>query len=218
MSYISIKDSCWIFGKSPSTLNRLVRKLKDDNIVEFQGERVMRYITLPNKVKKLLLLQSYLESIYHSGSDSGSDKRDINGSDRVEGNKGYDKVLEILDRELKEKNDTIRRLTDMLEKQNERIQVINTMLQLKGKEKISTMVSDIRVDDTESEYSSYVEAEDIILDSDTDRVAVDDTPTDEIVEDKLRMSKELEKRKSFLQHLANVKQSKQTDKGVKESL
>lgn len=139
--YLTIRQTTEVFNKSTSTINRLIRKLRNEDIRVFEGEKILSKTRLNNKSYKTLILKSYLTSIYVSSSVNEKENDIPDDTPEVS-----NRVLSILEKELEEKNKQIEQLHILLERQNQRMDLFNKMMKLKGKEQISSMVNDTELD------------------------------------------------------------------------
>jgi hypothetical protein len=135
--------ACSRFSVSHSTISRLVKKVKTtDNL--YKGEKILTHTTLNNKVKKTLILSVYLESVYTNEVDKEHD--DIYQDNRPN---TESRLLDIMDRQLTEKDKQIENLQYLLLQSQKRLQVFDEMLKL-GSDKKKDIIID-EVDDTHSE-------------------------------------------------------------------
>jgi hypothetical protein len=198
MKYISIKMACSRFSVSHSTISRLVKKVKTtDNL--YKGEKILTHTTLNNKVKKTLILIVYLESVYTNEVDKEHD--DIYQDNRPN---TESRLLDIMDRQLTEKDKQIENLQYLLLQSQKRLQVFDEMLKL-GSDKKKDIIID-EVDDTHSEtpITNSVEIDEVdgevyseveVVEEQDEMVLV------EVDEEELKME---EKKLSFLNHLRRV--------------
>ena len=198
MKYISIKMACSRFSVSHSTISRLVKKVKTtDNL--YKGEKILTHTTLNNKVKKTLILSVYLESVYTNEVDKEHD--DIYQDNRPN---TESRLLDIMDRQLTEKDKQIENLQYLLLQSQKRLQVFDEMLKL-GSDKKKDIIID-EVDDTHSEtpITNSVEIDEVdgevyseveVVEEQDEMVLV------EVDEEELKME---EKRLSFLNHIRRV--------------
>jgi hypothetical protein len=198
MKYISIKMACSRFSVSHSTISRLVKKVKTtDNL--YKGEKILTHTTLNNKVKKTLILSVYLESVYTNEVDKEHD--DIYQDNRPN---TESRLLDIMDRQLTEKDKQIENLQYLLLQSQKRLQVFDEMLKL-GSDKKKDIIID-EVDDTHSEtpITNSVEIDEVdgevyseveVVEEQDEMVLV------EVDEEELKME---EKKLSFLNHLRRV--------------
>jgi hypothetical protein len=198
MKYISIKMACSRFSVSHSTISRLVKKVKTtDNI--YKGEKILTHTTLNNKVKKTLILSVYLESVYTNEVDKEHD--DIYQDNRPN---TESRLLDIMDRQLTEKDKQIENLQYLLLQSQKRLQVFDEMLKL-GSDKKKDIIID-EVDDTHSEtpITNSVEIDEVDGEvySEVDVVEEqDEMVLVEVDEEELKME---EKKLSFLNHLRRM--------------
>lgn len=206
--YITIRQTTELFNKSTSTINRLIRKLRNDDIRVFEGEKILSKVRFNNKSYKILILKSYLTSIYVNSSvkeetiDTPDDTPEVSN-----------RVLSILEKELEEKNKQIEQLHILLERQNQRMDLFNKMLKLKGKEQITSTIDDTELDIVEVPLDS--EFEDIDIQDDISNDRPDDRPspehntslqqTERIEEEEIKIE---ERKKTFLKWLEDKKYSK----------
>ena len=198
MKYISIKMACSRFSVSHSTISRLVKKVKTtDNL--YKGEKILTHTTLNNKVKKTLILSVYLESVYTNEVDKEHD--DIYQDNRPN---TESRLLDIMDRQLTEKDKQIENLQYLLLQSQKRLQVFDEMLKL-GSDKKKDIIID-EVDDTHSEtpITNSVEIDEVDGEvySEVDVVEEqDEMDLVEVDEEELKME---EKKLSFLNHLRRM--------------
>lgn len=161
--YLTIRQTTEVFNKSTSTINRLIRKLRNEDIRVFEGEKILSKTRLNNKSYKTLILKSYLTSIYVSSSVNEKENDIPDDTPEVS-----NRVLSILEKELEEKNKQIEQLHILLERQNQRMDLFNKMMKLKGKEQISSMVNDTELDIVEIPVDEELEEIDIPNDTPDD--------------------------------------------------
>lgn len=190
--------ACSRFSVSHSTISRLVKKVKTtDNL--YKGEKILTHTTLNNKVKKTLILSVYLESVYTNEVDKEHD--DIYQDNRPN---TESRLLDIMDRQLTEKDKQIENLQYLLLQSQKRLQVFDEMLKL-GSDKKKDIIID-EVDDTHSEtpITNSVEIDEVdgevyseveVVEEQDEMVLV------EVDEEELKME---EKKLSFLNHLRRV--------------
>tara|TARA_R100000908_G_scaffold54355_1_gene29596 strand:+ start:101 stop:685 length:585 start_codon:yes stop_codon:yes gene_type:complete len=190
--------ACSRFSVSHSTISRLVKKVKTtDNL--YKGEKILTHTTLNNKVKKTLILSVYLESVYTNEVDKEHD--DIYQDNRPN---TESRLLDIMDRQLTEKDKQIENLQYLLLQSQKRLQVFDEMLKL-GSDKKKDIIID-EVDDTHSEtpITNSVEIDEVdgevyseveVVEEQDEMVLV------EVDEEELKME---EKRLSFLSHIRRV--------------
>jgi hypothetical protein len=190
--------ACSRFSVSHSTISRLVKKVKTtDNI--YKGEKILTHTTLNNKVKKTLILSVYLESVYTNEVDKEHD--DIYQDNRPN---TESRLLDIMDRQLTEKDKQIENLQYLLLQSQKRLQVFDEMLKL-GSDKKKDIIID-EVDDTHSEtpITNSVEIDEVDGEvySEVDVVEEqDEMVLVEVDEEELKME---EKKLSFLNHLRRM--------------
>jgi|TARA_Y100000389_G_scaffold197344_1_gene231780 hypothetical protein len=178
MEYITIKDCVKRYGKSSSTINRRIKKIKDENITDFKGKKVLRYITLSNKAKKILLLQSFFDSIYLN--DRGNDIGDKYQND-IDRNPNTDRVLDIMENQLNAKDKQIENLQYLLLQSQKRLEVFDKMLKLGGK-KEKIIINDTDEKEVETDYSSVVDVyDDVVVDTDEKEVKTEGIHTEDVV-------------------------------------
>ena len=198
MKYISIKMACSRFSVSHSTISRLVKKVKTtDNL--YKGEKILTHTTLNNKVKKTLILSVYLESVYTNEVDKEHD--DIYQDNRPN---TESRLLDIMDRQLTEKDKQIENLQYLLLQSQKRLQVFDEMLKL-GSDKKKDIIID-EVDDTHSEtpITNSVEIDEVDGEVYSEVEVVeeqDEMDLVEVDEEELKME---EKKLSFLNHLRRM--------------
>ncbi len=204
MRYLDIKECCKEYGKSSSSINRVIRKIKDnDDIREFQGYKTLTYITLPNKVKKVLLLKIFMDKLYEKNENNPSGDSEEN--DRVVNTN--DRIINILENQLKVKDTQIETLNKLLQQQQKRIELFSKMMKLTSGSSSMRDMKENDDKDTETQYNSVLGNE-----SDRDGITNDRHNTEvdtEDVEYEVVMTREEEilekKKKSFLQWITENK-------------
>jgi uncharacterized coiled-coil protein SlyX len=208
MRYFDIKECCKEYGKSSSSINRVIRKIKDnDDIKEYEGHKTLTYITLPNKVKKVLLLKIFMDKLYerkennNSGGSEGND-RVINTNERI---------VDILENQLKVKDNQIETLNKLLQQQQKRIELFSKMVKLTTGSDSMRDMNESNNEDTETQYNSVFEdnseRDDSPNDSPNDSYNLD-VETEEKDFEVVTISEEErleEKKKSFLQWIQQKK-------------
>jgi hypothetical protein len=111
MEYITLKEDVKLTGKSESTFRKVARKLKESNSKNIKLEK------LPTGHDKLLFKLSYVNSHFLVGKSIESNKSNNSNESTLE------KVVSILERQLMEKDEHIKNLTQLLalEKQEKQI-------------------------------------------------------------------------------------------------
>jgi hypothetical protein len=111
MEYITLKEAVKLTGKSESTFRKVARKLKESNSKNIKLEK------LPTGHDKLLFKLSYVNSHFLVGKSIESNKSNNSNESTLE------KVVSILERQLMEKDEHIKNLTQLLalEKQEKQI-------------------------------------------------------------------------------------------------
>jgi hypothetical protein len=102
MEYITLKEAVKLTGKSESTFRKVARKLKESNSKNIKLEK------LPTGHDKLLFKLSYVNSHFLVGKSIESNKSNNSNESTLE------KVVSILERQLMEKDEHIKNLTQLL--------------------------------------------------------------------------------------------------------
>jgi hypothetical protein len=104
MEWVTLKECQKLTGKSDSTLRKIARQLKESK------SKNIRFEKLPTGHDKILFKLSYVNSsmLISKQVESKQLKQDSNS----------DKFIQILERELNEKNKQIEALTDRLKESN----------------------------------------------------------------------------------------------------
>jgi hypothetical protein len=102
MEYITLKEAVKLTGKSESTFRKVARKLKESNSKNIKLEK------LPTGHDKLLFKLSYVNSHFLVGKTIESNKSNSANESTLE------KVVSILERQLMEKDEHIKNLTQLL--------------------------------------------------------------------------------------------------------
>lgn len=115
MEYITLKEAVKLTGKSESTFRKVARKLKESNSKNIKLEK------LPTGHDKLLFKLSYVNSHFLVGKTIESKKSHSTNESTLE------KVVSILERQLMEKDEHIKNLTQLLaiEKQEKQLLLEN---------------------------------------------------------------------------------------------
>ena len=115
MEYITLKEAVKLTGKSESTFRKVARKLKESNSKNIKLEK------LPTGHEKLLFKLSYVNSHFLVGKTIESNKSHSANESTLE------KVVSILERQLLEKDEHIKNLTQLLalEKQEKQLLLEN---------------------------------------------------------------------------------------------
>lgn len=115
MEYITLKEAVKLTGKSESTFRKVARKLKESNSKNIKLEK------LPTGHEKLLFKLSYVNSHFLVGKTIESNKSHSTNESTLE------KVVAILERQLLEKDEHIKNLTQLLalEKQEKQLLLEN---------------------------------------------------------------------------------------------
>jgi hypothetical protein len=115
MEYITLKEAVKLTGKSESTFRKVARKLKESNSKNIKLEK------LPTGHDKLLFKLSYVNSHFLVGKTIESNKSHSANESTLE------KVVSILERQLMEKDEHIKNLTQLLalEKQEKQLLIEN---------------------------------------------------------------------------------------------
>ncbi len=115
MEYITLKEAVKLTGKSESTFRKVARKLKESNSKNIKLEK------LPTGHEKLLFKLSYVNSHFLVGKTIESKKSHSTNESTLE------KVVAILERQLMEKDEHIKNLTQLLaiEKQEKQLLLEN---------------------------------------------------------------------------------------------
>jgi DNA-binding Lrp family transcriptional regulator len=204
--YSTIKEVCKRYNISSSTINRQIKKTRDNGVIRYNNEKIFSYVLLSNKVRKTLLLNNWVESVY--GDDQHNDKGDNhqNDKDEKQNTTNHQNFIETLSSQLKVKDQQIERnqqtidnLTLLLSQTQNRLDVFHKMLELKGK-RLDDDIDEIKTEDT---YTTSLEVEEIYTDNDTDNDVLKDLEVDlvEVDQEELKME---EKRISFLDHIRKM--------------
>jgi hypothetical protein len=102
MEYITLKEAVKLTGKSESTFRKVARKLKESKSKNIKLEK------LPTGHEKLLFKLSYVNSHFLVGKTIESNKSHSANESTLE------KVVSILERQLLEKDEHIKNLTQLL--------------------------------------------------------------------------------------------------------
>lgn len=205
MKYISIKMACSRFSVSHSTISRLVKKIKStDN--RYKGEKILTHTTLNNKVKKTLILTEYLESIYASEVDN-----DTNGIYQNTSTNTDSRLLDIMDRQLMEKDKQIENLQYLLLQSQKRLEVFDKMLKISNEKRKDIIINEVDDIDDETPITTHVEVNEV-NDDIHDEVEVIDMEEEMVLEqEELVMDEEEEryekKKLSFMEWIEKSKYS-----------
>jgi predicted nuclease with TOPRIM domain len=104
MEYITLKECQKLTGKSESTLRKLARSLKESKSKDIKLEK------LPTGHDKILFKLSFVNSKLLTNQQVKTSQ--------LKNNSSNDKFIQILERELNEKNKQIEALTDRLKESN----------------------------------------------------------------------------------------------------
>lgn len=204
--YSTIKEVCKRYNISSSTINRQIKKTRDNGVIRYNNEKIFSHVLLSNKVRKTLLLNTWVESIY--GDDQHNDKGDNHQNDKDEKHNTTNhqnfidtlsSQLKVKDQQIERNQQTIDNLTLLLSQTQNRLDVFHKMLELKGK-RLDDDIDEIKTEDT---YTTSLEVEEIYTDNDTDNDVLKDLEVDlvEVDQEELKME---EKRISFLDHLRKM--------------
>ncbi len=80
--YSTIKEVCKRYNISSSTINRQIKKTRDNGVIRYNNEKIFSYVLLSNKVRKTLLLNTWVESIYGDGYQNDKDDNYQNDKDK----------------------------------------------------------------------------------------------------------------------------------------
>ena len=112
MQYITLKEAVKLTGKSESTFRKVARKLKESKSKDIRLEK------LPTGHEKLLFKLSYINSQFLVGKTIDNNK--LNGSNES----NLERVMEILERQLMEKDEHIKNLTQLLALEKQQNQML----------------------------------------------------------------------------------------------
>ncbi len=204
--YSTIKEVCKRYNISSSTINRQIKKTRDNGVIRYNNEKIFSYVLLSNKVRKTLLLNTWVESIYGDGYQNDKDDNYQNDKDEKQNTTNHQNFIETLSSQLKVKDQQIERnqqtidnLTLLLSQTQNRLDVFHKMLELKGK-RLDDDIDEIKTEDT---YTTSLEVEEIYTDNDNDNDLLKDLEVDlvEVDQEELKME---EKKISFLDHLRKM--------------
>ena len=204
--YSTIKEVCKRYNISSSTINRQIKKTRDNGVIRYNNEKIFSHVLLSNKVRKTLLLNTWVESIYGDGYQNDKDDNYQNDKDEKQNTTNHQNFIETISSQLKVKDQQIERnqqtidnLTLLLSQTQNRLDVFHKMLELKGK-RLDDDIDEIKTEDT---YTTSLEVEEIYTDNDTDNDVLKDLEVDlvEVDQEELKME---EKRISFLDHIRKM--------------
>jgi hypothetical protein len=112
MQDITLKEAVKLTGKSESTFRKVARKLKESKSKDIRLEK------LPTGHEKLLFKLSYINSQFLVGKTIDNNK--LNGSNES----NLERVMEILERQLMEKDEHIKNLTQLLALEKQQNQML----------------------------------------------------------------------------------------------
>ena len=112
MQYITLKEAVKLTGKSESTFRKVARKLKESKSKDIRLEK------LPTGHEKLLFKLSYINSQFLVGKTIDNNK--LKGSNES----NLERVMEILERQLMEKDEHIKNLTQLLALEKQQNQML----------------------------------------------------------------------------------------------
>ena len=204
--YSTIKEVCKRYNISSSTINRQIKKTRDNGVIRYNNEKIFSHVLLSNKVRKTLLLNTWVESIYGDGYQNDKGDNHQNDKDEKQNTTNHQNFIETISSQLKVKDQQIERnqqtidnLTLLLSQTQNRLDVFHKMLELKGK-RLDDDIDEIKTEDT---YTTSLEVEEIYTDNDTDNDVLKDLEVDivEVDQEELKME---EKRISFLDHIRKM--------------
>ena len=107
MEYLSLKEAIEYTGKSESTLRGIVRGLKGQENLLFEGSQVLKFDTLVNRSKKIYILKGYLNDLYKIEPIKVT-YQDNRSSDRLN-----DRYIDRLEKELDNKQKEIENFLEL---------------------------------------------------------------------------------------------------------
>ena len=102
--YSTIKEVCKRYNISSSTINRQIKKTRDNGVIRYNNEKIFSHVLLSNKVRKTLLLNTWVESIYGDGYQNDKGDNHQNDKDEKQNTTNHQNFIETISSQLKVKD------------------------------------------------------------------------------------------------------------------